>query len=121
MKEATRKRWIAVSSFAAVLAISFAATVRPHWFGWVARIPLGDKIGHFFVYGLLTLAILYYAGTTPRRIGYGVLGMLVFVSADEALQAVLPTRSFDGFDYLASVLGVVAFAFGYIWAMRRRS
>lgn len=110
-----------MSSLAAVLAISFAATVRPHWFGWVARIPLGDKIGHFFVYGLLTLAMLYYAGTTPRRIGYGLLGMIVFVTADEALQAVLPTRSFDGFDYLASLLGIAAFTLGYVGAMRRRS
>lgn len=83
--------------------------------GFVNRIPFGDKIGHFVLYGILTLlidlAILrslhHYNRLLVLRVA---LILALFIGLEEFSQQYFPNRSFDLVDLTFSYLGVIFFS-----------
>jgi len=77
-------------------------------------VPFGDKLGHFFLMGMLVLVLNYFlrgralrAGPFSVLIGTAVGAALVVM--EELSQQWLPFRTFSGADLLADALGVLAF------------
>lgn len=81
-------------------------------FDFVGALPYGDKLGHFCLFGALTLAVV--AATKFRsfslgrmHIYYGVVVVALFVFAEEVSQVFIVTRTFDLIDLAADVVGIV--------------
>ncbi len=86
------------------------------FFELVAAIPYGDKVGHFCLFGLLTLGanfalklkefelkfIQLYAGSTL---------VFLFVLVEELSQYFIPSRTLDASDLLADIAGILVFNF----------
>ena len=77
--------------------------------------PYGDKVGHFLLYGILTLLIdLAFLSPLPtqrrRRVAVntGLLLTLV-ITVEEFSQQYFSSRTFDLVDLTASYLGVLCF------------
>ena len=76
-------------------------------------IPFGDKVGHFGIYGLLTLFANYafkfrhFAGKVMNQ--YGAVLVIVISTAEEFSQLFLPMRTFSLLDIMANFSGVLVF------------
>ena len=84
--------------------------------GFVNRIPYGDKIGHFILYGILTLLIdlaLIRSVPSPRgrllvfRVAFV---LILLIGLEEFSQQFFPNRTFDLVDLAFSYLGVIFFS-----------
>ena len=93
----------------AIAAISTLATFAPTTFSFLNYIPWGDKVGHFVLFGLLTLALVW-AIPGPRQSLYGALLAAILVTIEETIQIYAPTRTFSVLDLVASLSGVAVFA-----------
>ncbi|MES9857270.1 MAG: VanZ family protein [Sedimenticola sp.] len=85
------------------------------FFQLVRAIPYGDKLGHFFLFGFLTLGlnfVLHYRALNfkQRRIYYGSIIVSLFVMAEELSQYFLPSRTFDVVDLFADITEIVVFS-----------
>ena len=95
--------------------IYLANTGQPSLFFELVKIlPLGDKLGHFFLFGILTLGTNILSNYKKLKIGTatfhaGTLGVTVFVVIEEISQIFLPTRTFDMHDFVANLLGILVF------------
>lgn len=74
----------------------------------------GDKIGHFFLYGLLALGCnitlkFRTVGRFPFCIYWGSLAVGLFTLAEEFSQAFLPHRTLDARDLYADAAGILCF------------
>jgi VanZ family protein len=82
----------------------------------VNRIPLGDKTGHFVLYGILTLLInltLFRSFSSQSRTRVAVLIGLILallIGLEEFSQRIFSSRTFSLGDLTASYLGVVFFS-----------
>ncbi|PKI16019.1 VanZ family protein [Colwellia sp. 12G3] len=84
------------------------------FFQFVARIPYGDKLGHFCLFGLLTLATnvafkfksfkLY-----SKELFLGTALVFIFVVIEECSQYFIPNRTFDLMDLSADFIGILFF------------
>lgn len=80
------------------------------------RLPYGDKAGHFFLFGILTLlidaALLRSHPHLNRRllVSRVALTLALFIGLEEFSQRYFSARSFDLVDLLFSYLGVVFFS-----------
>ena len=84
--------------------------------GFVNRIPYGDKIGHFILYGILTLLIgfaLIRSFPSHRRLLVFRIAIILalLIGLEEFSQLYFPNRSFDLVDLAFSYLGVIFFSF----------
>lgn len=77
-------------------------------------VPLGDKLGHFLLMGMLVLVLNYFlrgralrAGPVSILVGTAAGAALIFV--EELSQQWLPLRTFSAADLLADALGVLVF------------
>jgi len=82
---------------------------------YIRGLPYGDKMGHFLLFGLLTLLINGSLRFRRIRIGsfsllLGSVLVLVFVAIEEASQGLLPTRSMDIHDFYADCAGIWLFS-----------
>lgn len=96
---------------------------QKYW-AFLGRIPGGDKLGHFFLFGTLAmLADLSSPGWRWRPRGWSLpIGGLVVLAAatlEEISQAWLPTRTFDLIDLSADALGIAAAALAARWIHSR--
>jgi len=95
--------------------IFMANTGQDIWlFELTRKVPFGDKLGHFLVFGSLTLmANLATRGKQMRfklgSIYWGSLSVLIFVTLEELSQYFVATRTLDLLDYLANLLGILCF------------
>lgn len=91
-------------------------------FNLVAAIPFGDKLGHFLIFGVLTLGgnhFFSYRCFTLRGTSFtrqvnlykGSALVSVFVLIEEGSQAFMPTRTFDYFDLMADAAGIGLFSY----------
>jgi len=85
------------------------------FFALVRIIPYGDKIGHFFLFGLLALGTniaLKRRGISAGNIFVPFGGIVIFgvVIVEEFSQKLMPGHTFDVNDMLASLAGVVLFS-----------
>ena len=99
--------------FVFILWVIYLANTGQHngLFKLTTAIPYGDKIGHFFLFGLL--AFLANLSVKCRCFSFGKFSVywgsfivLVFVSVEELSQHFLPTRTLDIYDYGADIIGI---------------
>jgi len=75
----------------------------------------GDKVGHFFIYGLLAFGLSIALNFKSLYVGkikiyLGVLLVFIFAVGEELLQAFYPKRTMDVYDVLADVIGLIVFS-----------
>lgn len=95
------------------------------WFKFFTQLPHGDKIGHFCIFGTLTL--LANLSTKCRtwhwkkiHCYWGSSVVLLFVTVEELSQHFLPRRTLDIYDYLADLAGIglaslISWLLVYFW------
>ncbi len=93
------------------------------WWGFINRIPNGDKLGHVCLVSTLTLLCnLATAGWGRHRIAGVVtlttLLVLTALSLEELSQAFIPGRTCDWFDWFADLAGL---AIGQSVALKLRN
>lgn len=82
----------------------------------INRLPLGDKLGHFFLYGVLALLVnltLFRAlpSASRRRIVLSAgLILALLIGVEEVSQQYFSSRTFSLGDLSASYLGVMFFS-----------
>ncbi|MFY8272773.1 VanZ family protein [Pseudoalteromonas sp. SSDWG2] len=81
------------------------------FFEVVRRIPYGDKLGHFLLFGMMTVLASFalqarhtYLGTV--KLYFGAIAVFSFALVEEVSQAFVATRTFDLVDLTADVLGI---------------
>ena len=85
------------------------------FFDLVKAIPYGDKVGHFFLFGILTFGtnlVLKNRGWAMGKvfIPYGALSIFGLVIVEELTQAFFPWRTVDITDILSDLAGIMAFS-----------
>ncbi|ROS01704.1 hypothetical protein EDC56_2149 [Sinobacterium caligoides] len=85
------------------------------FFDGVRLIPYGDKVGHFFLFGLLALAVnlaskLKVFSIGKLKIFWGSAIVFVFLTIEELSQYFIPTRTLDLYDFIADIAGVSLFS-----------
>lgn len=111
------KRVALLFTFFIILIIVLADTgVLSRYLGFLYKYPNADKIGHFLLYGILTLLLdLAFFRSTPNQ-SPGRLAVIVglmlalLMSIEEFSQQSFSNRTFDLVDLLFSYLGVVFFS-----------
>jgi len=102
--------------FAVLLAIIYKADTANYNFAFhvVGMIPYGDKIAHAILYGIMAYLLNYgLNGKRWFRIEIGMLLVMSFAFVEEVSQLYFPSRTFDWFDLLADVIGIVGAAVVY--------
>jgi VanZ family protein len=94
------------------------------FFQLVASIPYGDKLGHFCLFGLLTLATnfafkLKSFNMSSMQIFSGTILVFIFVVIEEFSQYFIPSRTFDLIDLSADFIGIVFFNIVTIYLSKR--
>jgi len=99
-----------------VLIIVLADSGRLGIFGYFNQLPMGDKAGHFILYGILTLLVdLSLFRSLPSRsrmlitLISGII-LAVLIGLEEFSQQFFAERSFDLVDLTFSYLGVIFFS-----------
>jgi VanZ family protein len=82
------------------------------FFDFVNTIPFGDKLGHFFLFGSLTLLTIItlkfrFFDFELFSIYYGVVFVSAFVIIEEFSQTFITYRTFDFIDLTADFLGII--------------
>lgn len=85
------------------------------FFELVAVIPYGDKVGHFFLFGCLTLLLNIAFKFKTQSFGkltfyLGTLLVIIFVVLEELSQGFVSTRTLDIKDLLADGVGILIFS-----------
>ncbi|NQZ90179.1 MAG: VanZ family protein [Colwellia sp.] len=85
------------------------------FFEFVASIPNGDKLGHFCLFGLLTLGAnfafkLKCITLMSSNIYIGSVVVFVLVLVEELSQYFIPNRTLDATDLLADFVGIITFS-----------
>ena len=97
--------------------IYLANTAQPSlFFDLVASIPYGDKIGHFCLFGLLSLAANFAFKLKKIALGsfnvyLGSAVVCLFVVMEELSQYFIPNRTLDIIDLVADFFGIIVFSF----------
>ncbi len=105
-----------LSAICFVIWIIYIANTGGHsvFFDIVRTTRDGDKIGHFFLYGLLAFCLnVSWRLRTLRwhkfNLYWGTLGVSVFVVLEELSQAYIPSRTVDARDLYADAAGIFCF------------
>ncbi|TKB47318.1 trypsin [Ferrimonas sediminicola] len=85
------------------------------FFQLVRALPYGDKLGHFCLYGLLTLGANLVSGGRVWRCGslriyWGATAVGLLASLEELSQAWFPSRTLDITDLAADLAGILLFS-----------
>jgi VanZ family protein len=96
-----------------------------NFFAFLRYLPFGDKIGHFFLMGTLSLLVNLVLQARTFRIGrvsllLGSLIVSAVVLAEEFSQMFIGGRTFDSGDLLFDFAGIVVFGEAARWWLRRR-
>jgi VanZ family protein len=119
------QRWAIFFGGFIVAVIILADTHHLGLLGGIYQIPLGDKAGHFFLFGLLSLIVnLAVFEARPKqeksRLAVGTsLILALFIGLEELSQIWISTRTSSLFDLTASYLGVAFFAWCAVCLKRK--
>jgi VanZ family protein len=110
-------KWITIFfTFFIILIIVLADTGNLGILQTINQIPMGDKAGHFILYGILALLInltLFRSFSPQHRIRVAVLSGLILailIGLEEFSQRNFSNRTFSLGDLTASYLGVLFFS-----------
>ena len=106
-----------------VIIVILADTRRLAPLGFIYDFPYGDKVGHFFLFGLFSLVVnlaVFESRWAPAagislkrdyRRPAAVTSLIIafFVALEEFSQMWFPSRTFSLFDLSASFLGIAFF------------
>jgi polysaccharide biosynthesis protein VpsQ len=110
------KRWAIFFGVFIGIIILLADTRHLGSIGMLYDVPFGDKIGHFVLFGLLSmtvnLAVLEaYPGAKQGQLALRAsLWLALPIGLEELSQRWFPSRTSSVFDLMASYLGVAFFA-----------
>jgi VanZ family protein len=110
------RRWAIFFGLFIVVIIILADTRHLGSLGRIYDIPFGDKVGHFFLFGLLSLVVNLAVfeprpKQEPSRLALITsLILALFIGLEELSQIWIPSRTSSVFDLIASYLGVAFFA-----------
>jgi VanZ family protein len=110
------KRWTILFGLFLVVIIVLADTRHLGALGAVYDFPYGDKVGHFVLFGLLSLVAnlsVFEARPNADRKRLAVITSLILallIGLEEFSQRYFPTRTSDWLDLTASYLGMAFFA-----------
>ena len=110
----SRMKYIAAILAAFVVAIVILADMKalPRFLVVLYNYPFGDKVGHFFLFGLLNFIMVLTAvrsphTRSPKRIAISTsLIIAVVMLLEEMSQIFFPNRTLSIFDLLAGYLGL---------------
>lgn len=85
------------------------------FFDFVRALPFGDKLGHFGLFGLLTLLMNFACKLKTIKIGpvsvyLGAILVFSFAIIEELSQFFVVSRTLDITDVLADIVGIVFFS-----------
>lgn len=84
-------------------------------FNIIEDVPYGDKLGHFFLFGILTLllniALKYRRFKYWQKLPLGTFLVILVVLLEELSQGFLPNRTLDIMDLIADALGILTFTY----------
>jgi polysaccharide biosynthesis protein VpsQ len=111
-------KWLAILFALLILLIIILADIGalPPSLRLLKDLPYGDKIGHFILYGILTLLVdLALFGAHPHLIRKwlavtGGLILALLIGLEEFSQQYFANRTFSLKDLAASYLGVIFFS-----------
>jgi hypothetical protein len=90
------------------------------FFDVVKAIPNGDKLGHFFLFGVFTLLVnLGLNFKTWKGLPLGTVLVSIVIILEELSQAFFPNRTLDIVDLIADGLGVLAFTYLGYWLFEK--
>ena len=120
-------KWLAVafSIFIIVVIILADMGTLPGLIRGLYDFPNGDKLGHFILYGILSLLLnlaftLHPSRNLPRTIWTVSLVLALLIGLEEWSQSLFDSRTMDIVDLLASYAGVTITAF-VVWRIRKRA
>ena len=111
-------KWLAIlfALFIVLIILMADAGVLAQYLGFLYSYPFGDKVGHFALYGILTLLLnlsLFRSRPDQSRSRLAVkcsLILALLIGLEEFSQQLFANRTFDLIDLAFSYLGVVSFA-----------
>jgi len=109
------RRWAIFFGLFVVVIIIFADTSDLGPLGKIYDIPFGDKLGHFVLFGLLSLVVnlaVFEARPKDNKSRLALITCLILallIGLEEFSQIWFPSRSFSLFDLAAGYLGVALF------------
>lgn len=122
------KRLAASLGIFILIFICLADTGNLGILGFVYDIPYGDKIGHFFLFGLLSLLINLSVFKSFRRVRPLTLALrvdaiqMLLMAFEELSQELFPRRTASIWDVAAGYLGVIVFTgIALLIARKRRA
>jgi len=108
---------LALCFFSFILWVIYQANTGQQnvFFQLVAAIPYGDKLGHFCLFGFLTLLVNFSLNFKTLRLGssqlyLGSILVSTFVIVEELSQFFIPSRTLDPLDLLADFVGIMTFS-----------
>ena len=114
MKPARPRRILLLAGYVAVLGLVIWCADHAETqfvFAWLQRLPLGDKLGHFLIFGGLAVTANYtlhqrtfLMGGRPYLTGSALA--FCFAACEECSQLFIPGRTFDFGDLLADAVGI---------------
>lgn len=118
-------KWLAIGFSIFIIAVIVLAdtSLLPGVIRGLYDFPNGDKLGHFVLYGILSL-LLDLAFTArpgvnlPRALWTVSLVLSILIGLEEWSQSLFDSRTMDIVDLLASYAGVTVFAL-LAWWMRK--
>lgn len=123
---------LSVAFFAFILWMIYLANTggQSFFFDMVNTIPYGDKVGHLCLFGGLTFVTIIASNFRHFTLGnitiyYAAAAVMSFSLVEEISQLFIQSRTFDGMDLLADVIGItiasVLAAFVHKWIRKRMS
>ena len=111
-------KWLAIlfALFLLIIVILADMGALPHFLQVWKDLPYGDKVGHFILYGILTLLVdLALFRSLPNRSPKQVavisgLILAILIGLEEFSQQFFANRTFSLKDLAASYLGVIFFS-----------
>ncbi|MFP4845807.1 VanZ family protein [Winogradskyella sp. PE311] len=108
---------IALLFFLFIVWIIYSANVgnQTIFFDFVSAIPFGDKLGHFFLFGIFTLFLNLALDFKPmnlfKKIPLGTVIISICIILEELSQVFFPNRTLDALDLIADILGILTFTY----------
>ncbi len=111
-------KWLAIlfTLFILLVIVLADAGILNRYIGFIYEIPFADKVGHFVLYGILTLFIdlaLFRARPDQSRRRTAItcgLVLALLIGLEEISQLHFSSRTFDLVDLTFSYLGVAFFS-----------
>lgn len=120
------KGWVVLYGLVIVAIVVLADTQRLGIIGRLYEFPGADKVGHFVLYGVLSLLVNLVTLERWKRLGVWRVALLTsallaaLIGLEELSQNLFPARTSSWADLAAGYLGVALFAGVAVWIRLKR-